>query len=79
MQNAYRKTNLKSRDFQFIHKIENPIRCDHLSDWLQNAVAIVAKKMDIKLDPANYAAHISGSGGCTDLPRHGVPSQGSIN
>ena len=74
MRNAYHKIKFKSKDFIFIHKTGKPFRYDHLNNWLQNAIAIVARKMDIKLDPSNYTAHTLRQGGCTDMARHGVPS-----
>ena len=37
-------------------------------------MAIVARKVYIKLDPSNYATHTLRQGGCTDMARHGVPS-----
>ena len=52
MRNAYHKIKFKSNNFMFIHKTGKPFRCDHLNDWLQNAMTIVARKMYIKLDPS---------------------------
>ena len=57
VRNTYHNTKFKSKDFLFTHKNEKPFRYDHLNNWLQNAMAIVAKKMKIKLDPTTYTAH----------------------
>ena len=74
MRNAYHKKRFKPKDFLFIHKNGKPFKYDHLNNWLQNAMAIVATKMNVKLDPSNYTAHTLRQGGCTDMARHGVPS-----
>ena len=37
-------------------------------------MAIVARKMNIKLDPSNYTANTLRQEGCTDMARHGVAS-----
>ena len=74
MRNAYHKKKFKSKDFLFIHKNGKPFRYDHINNYLQNAMAIVARKMNIKLDPSNYTAHTLRQGGCTDMARHGIPS-----
>ena len=68
------KTKFKSRDFIFIHKSKKPFRHDHLNDWLQTAIAIVAKKMDIKLDPSIYTAHTLKQAEFIDMASQGVPS-----
>ena len=74
MRNAYHKIKFKGSDFLFIQKNKKPFRYDHLNNWLQNAIAIVSKKMKIKLDPSKYPAHSLRQGGCTDMARHNVPS-----
>ena len=74
LRNKYHNKKFKSKDFLFIHKNGKPFRYDHLNNWLQNAMKIVARKMNVKLDPSNYTAHTLRQGGCTDMARHGVPS-----
>ena len=78
MQIACHETNFKARDFSVIHKRRNPFRSDHLNDWLQNAKAIVAKNMDMKLDSTNYTTHTLKQGVCTGVARHGVPCSDAV-
>ena len=56
MRNACHKIKFKSNDFIFTHKYGKPFRHDHLNNWPQNAMAIVARKMNIKLDPSNTSS-----------------------
>ena len=74
MRDAYHEKKFKSNDFLFIHKNGKHFKCDHLNNWLQNAMAIVARKIKIKLNHFNYLAHSLRQGGCTDMVKHNVPS-----
>ena len=74
MRNAYLKTNFRSKDLLFIHKNGKPSSYDCLNKWLQNAMTIVAKNMNVKMAPTNNTAHTIRQGSCTDMARHGVPS-----
>ena len=74
MLNAYHEIIFKSNDFIFIHKSEKSFRYDHLNNWLQNAMAIVARRIDVKLAPSNYTTHTLRQESCTDMARHGVLS-----
>ena len=74
MQNARHEIKFKSNDFTFIHKSGKLFRCDHLNNWLQNAMATVAGNQKMKLDPSIYTAHTLRKGGCTDVASHGVSS-----
>ena len=74
MRNAYHKEKQRPRDFLFIHKDGSPFSYNHLNNWLQNAIVIVAKKLNIKLDASKYPAHSLRQGKCTDMARHGYPS-----
>ena len=47
---------------------------DSLNNWLQNAMLIVARKRNIKLNPTHYSAHRLRQGGCTDMARRNTPS-----
>ena len=74
MRDAYHKIEFKSNDFIFVHKTGRHFRYDHLNNWLQNDMPIVARKTDIKLHPSNYTAHTLRQGGCIDMARQGVLS-----
>ena len=74
IRNKYHKRKFKPNDFLFIHTNKKPFQYDHLNNWLQNAIAIVAKKRNIKMDPSKYPPHSLRQGGCTDMARHNIPS-----
>ena len=74
MRNACNKIKFKSNNFTFIHKSGKLFRYDHLNNWLQNAMANVARKMDIKLHLSTYRARTLRLGGCTDMAGDGVAS-----
>ena len=61
--------------FLFIYKNGTSFTYNHLNNWLQNATAIVAKKLNIKLDPSKYPAHSLRQSKCTDIARHNYPSR----
>ena len=67
MQKASHVTKFKSKVFLLIHKLGRPFRWGSLNDWLQKAMASVARWMNVKLDHCTYTTHTLREGGCTDV------------
>ena len=41
---------------------------------MHNAIPVLNRKLNLKMDPAMYTAHTLRLGGCTDMARKGVPN-----